>query len=74
MLLVKKYIYVDDVFILFMGGFFIRNKKQTMKYHKIQYIKMSDGACITKNLKWKVPSVTLGQSVYKEQIYFLFNR
>lgn len=51
MLLVKKYIYVDDVFILFMGGFFIRNKKQTMKYHKIQYIKMSDGACITKNLK-----------------------
>lgn len=47
-MLVKKN--ADDIFILLMVGFFIQNKNQTKEYHKIQYKKMSDGTCITKNL------------------------
>ena len=48
-MLVKKK-KADDIFILLMVGFFIQNKTQTKEYHKIQYKKMSDGTCITKNL------------------------
>lgn len=70
----KKKKSMTYLFSLWVGIFFIWNKKRTKKHHKVRYIKMSDDASLTKNLNWKVLTVTLGQSVYKEQIYSLFKR